>query len=136
MKIAITSNGQNLDSETSQVFGRCPYFIIAEADDGDVSSSSAINNQAQNQRGGAGMAAAQTVGDQGVEAVITGSVGPNAFRVLQQLGIDVYKAEQASVEKNIDLFNEGQLEEVSSATGGSGMGRGGGHGAGRGQGRR
>jgi predicted Fe-Mo cluster-binding NifX family protein len=40
--------------------------------------------------GGAGIQAAQTVANRGVEAVITGQIGPNAVRVLNSAGIAVY----------------------------------------------
>ena len=30
MKVAISSTDKNIESNVSEVFGRCPYFIIAE----------------------------------------------------------------------------------------------------------
>ena len=128
MKVAVTSTGQNLSDQTSSVFGRCPYFVIVEVKDGKIESSKSIQNQAQNQRGGAGMAAAQTVGDEGVEAVITGAVGPNAFNVLDRLEIEVYLTKEGTVEENVSMFLDGNLEKASSPTGGPGRGKGRGRG--------
>lgn len=136
MKIAVTSTDQNLDSETSSVFGRCSYFVIVRIEEGKITNFNAVENQAKNQRGGAGMSAAQTVGNEGAEAVITGAIGPNAFSVLQELGIDVYKSKGKKVRGNIKLFVDGELEKINSATGGSGIGkRGRGKGPGKGRGR-
>ncbi|MFP4633709.1 MAG: NifB/NifX family molybdenum-iron cluster-binding protein [Candidatus Aenigmatarchaeota archaeon] len=132
MKIAVTSVDEGLDAQTSQVFGRCRYFVFVEVEDGEIVDSQVVENGAQNQRGGAGMAAAQAVGNQGAEALITGAVGPNAFNVLDQLGIDVYQAQQTTVKENIDLFSQDELEKITRATGGRGMGRGGGGGRGQG----
>lgn len=33
MKIAVSSNGKNLDSQIDPRFGRCAYFLIVETDD-------------------------------------------------------------------------------------------------------
>jgi len=32
MKIAISSAGKNLESKVTEVFGRCPYFLVVEID--------------------------------------------------------------------------------------------------------
>lgn len=128
MKVAVSSTGEGLNARTSPVFGRCPYYVIVDVEDVEIEGSETISNSAMNQRGGAGIAAAQTVGNQGAEAVITGAVGPNAFNVLQQLGIDVYRAEGNSVGENVEKFLQGGLEKISGATGGPGMGRGRGRG--------
>ncbi|MFP4117095.1 MAG: NifB/NifX family molybdenum-iron cluster-binding protein [Candidatus Aenigmatarchaeota archaeon] len=121
MKVAVTAEKKDMDSSPSSVFGRCPYFAIANTKKEDVKF---VENDARNQRGGAGTAAAQTVGDEGAEAVVTGKVGPNAFRVLDQLGIDVYEADlDRSICENVEMLKDGKLEKVEGATGASGRGR-------------
>ncbi|MFB6088580.1 MAG: NifB/NifX family molybdenum-iron cluster-binding protein, partial [Candidatus Aenigmatarchaeota archaeon] len=125
MKIAITSTGDSLEDAVSNMFGRCPYFIVVEVEDTEIKDIQSLQNQSKNQRGGAGMSAAQKVGEEEVDALITGSIGPNAFDVLQRLGIDVYSAESSTVKENIELLEEGKLEMVSSPTGRAGRGKGG-----------
>jgi len=136
MKLALTATGEGLESDLSPVFGRCPYFVVVELADGDVTSTQTVQNQAINQGGGAGISAAQTIGNQGVDAIITGNVGPRAFGVLNQLGIAVYAGRQSSLSENIEAFEQDKLDKIESpgpmgrGRGGSGPGR-----AGRGQGR-
>ena len=128
MKIAISADSENLDATVNPVFGRCPGFIIAETENGEIKSKAYVKNQALNSPRGAGIAAAQTVADQMVEAVITGNMGPNALMVLGQTGIKVYQAGSISVKEAVKQLAEGKLEELKQAvgagSGGRGLGRG------------
>ena len=81
MKIAISSTGSDLNSTVDERFGRCPFFAIAEIDNNEIKSTEFVENTSANQMGGAGMTAAQAVADKGVNAVITGNMGPRAFSV-------------------------------------------------------
>jgi len=130
MKVAVTSTGNSLDSEVSPVFGRCPYFIISDIENSEIKGDLAIENPAKNETGGAGNKAAEFIANSDVKALISGAVGPNAFNILRQVGIKVYKLESGSVKDNLILFSEGKLGEItSSSPGGPGAG-------GRSQGRR
>ena len=64
---------------------------------------------------GAGIQTGQNIANLGVEAVITGNVGPNAFRVLSAAGVRIFLTEQQTVQDAIDLFKAGKLEEVKQA---------------------
>lgn len=75
----------------------------------------AINNAAAASAGGAGITSAQTVVDKGVEAVITGNVGPNAMSVLQAAEINIYRGFAASVQQNIAEFKKGALEKIANS---------------------
>ena len=131
MKVAITSKGLNLDSDVSLVFGRSPYFTIAELNDGEIIEVSYVDNPAKNEMG-AGSIAAQFIVDQGVEAVILGELGNIAFGILRNEGIKIYKINPGNIENNLKQFNNGNLEEITSVSSGfpgrglgrrSGMGR-------------
>ena len=126
MKIAISSIGQdNLSSELSPIFGRCPFFIIADIENNEIKNSKRIENNAVMQAGGAGPMAAQTVANEKVDAVISSSVGPRAFDVLNQLNIEVYKAQGKTVKEALDLFIQGKLSKISApGVMGVGMGQG------------
>lgn len=129
MKVAVTSTGNSLDSEVSSVFGRCPYFIIADIENGEINGELTVKNPAMNVTG-AGNKAAEFIVNSKVDALISGAVGPNAFAILKQVGIKVYKLESGSVKDNLKLFSKGELGEItSSASGGPGAG---GRGSGRG----
>ena len=49
MKIVITSNGTDLDSPMSPIFGRCPTFLFVED---DVDEIEAVPNPAVDAHGG------------------------------------------------------------------------------------
>lgn len=136
MKVGISSTGQDLESQVDVRFGRCPYFVIVEIENKEIKSHKSIQNTAMTAGGGAGVTAAQTVANEGVKAVITGNMGPRAFGVMQQLGIEVYAA-TGKVKDVVQQYIDGKLTKVSAPTGPMymGIGPGRGPGAGRGMGR-
>lgn len=95
--------GKELSNNVSEVFGRCPYFLFVEVEDGKIIKSEALKNEAINQLGGAGIFAAQLMADRNVEIVIAKSVGPRAMDILNQFKIKVYNGD-GTVEKAITDF--------------------------------
>ena len=90
MKIAISSEGESLDANIAEVFGRCPYFIILDIDKGGIKGTEIIKNSSDSQQSGAGMAAAKLVAEKGVGVIIAKNVGPRALDILKQFNIDVF----------------------------------------------
>jgi len=124
MKIAITSQGQALDSQVDSRFGRARFFIVVDTETGEFSASD--NGQNLNAAQGAGIQAGKNVVDLGVEAVVTGHVGPKAFATLQAGGVKVYtgaadsagaddSAETGTVAEAIEQFKAGQLKQTNDA---------------------
>lgn len=107
MKIAVSSKGPSIENDVDERFGRSPFFIVydLEKDTHQIVDNTQVFNAPQ----GAGIQAAQHVVDSGVEAVLTGHVGPKAFRVLQAAGIKVYLAGGMQVKEAIYFFREGKL---------------------------
>ena len=87
MKICITSQGNNLESEVDPRFGRCAYFIIADT---ETLEFEPIENSSAQAAGGAGIQSGKLVSDKGVKAVLTGNCGPNAFQTLNAAGVEIY----------------------------------------------
>ena len=116
MKVAISSTGKGLDSQIDMRFGRCAYFVIAEIKDGKIKELKSIQNPNVGVGGGAGISAAQLVANEGVDAVITGNVGPRAFGVFAQFGIKVYQA-SGKVKDALEKLAKGKLKPISAATG-------------------
>jgi len=150
MKICVTSTGQSLDDSMDPRFGRCLYFIIWNT---DTSQFEAIQNPAISAGGGAGIKAAQLIADKGVETVVTGNIGPNAYDTLTAADIKIVVGIAGiTVRQAIDGFKTGKHEYVTGPSvnahyGGGGssssprgmgplpdMGRGMGGGRGRGRG--
>jgi predicted Fe-Mo cluster-binding NifX family protein len=53
--------------------------------------------------------------DNGIEAVITGHCGPNAFRALDAAGIQVVTGANGTVYEVLEKFKNGDLTPASSA---------------------
>jgi predicted Fe-Mo cluster-binding NifX family protein len=111
MKIAVSAAGNIMESQMDQRFGRAASFIIVET---KTMEYEAIENTGAAASGGAGISAAQLVADKGAEALITGNVGPNAMNVLKAAKIEIYKGNSSTVKENIELFNKGALERIST----------------------
>jgi len=112
MKIAISSNGKNLTDEVSEVFARCPYFIIAEIENQEIKKFEAIKNESKNQMGGAGISAAQLMAEKNINAVITKNVGPRALDVLKQFNIGIYFGD-GTIEEVLQEFIDGKLGKMN-----------------------
>ncbi len=127
MKIAVSADGTDLDAVASPVFGRCQGYVFVDT---ESLSFEGVANPALGAAGGAGIQAAQFVVENGVEAVVTGNVGPNAYNVLDAAGVAVYLAGELAggdtVRKVVDAYKAGDLSKVSaaSAPAHAGMGRG------------
>ena len=123
MKICVTSQGDNLNSQVDPRFGRCQYFIIVDPETKDFESIENPNIQAM---GGAGIQSAQIVAGKGVKAVLTGNVGPNAFQTLQAAGIEVIVSVSGRVKEAIEKYKNGELKATPGPSVGSKSGIGGG----------
>jgi predicted Fe-Mo cluster-binding NifX family protein len=139
MKIAVSSSGENLDSQLDPRFGRCAYYLVV--DSGDMSFE-VYPNESAAMGGGAGIQASQFLASKGVQAVITGNCGPNAVQTLSAAGIELFAGEQGTVEGVVKKYVNGKLKPTNEPTVeshfgmGAGSGRGRGGGAGRGMGSR
>jgi len=113
VKVAITSQGDSLDAQVDLRFGRCPYFIIIDLEGRKIE---AVPNPASGAMGGAGPQAAQTIADKGVETVITGNVGPNAFQTLKAANIKIYQGASGTVKETLTKYENGELKELSNSS--------------------
>jgi len=108
----------------------------------------AMANEAIAAPGGAGIQAAQTMVNKGVDVVISGNIGPNAFQVLSTAGVKIATGAYGTVQEAAEMYKSGKLGETGASTvaahagmgatapgGGFGMGMGGGRGGGGGGGR-
>ena len=141
MRIAISATGTNLDAEVDPRFGRCQSFVIVDVETNEFEG---VDNTSASAAGGAGISAAQMIVEKGVEAVLTGNCGPNAYQVLSPADIQILTGVSGIIK---DVIEEYKLGTYSAAqqpnvadhyglnTGGGGMGGGRGMGRGKGMGR-
>lgn len=133
MKICVSATGRDLHAQVDPRFGRCQYFVFV---DSDTMAFEAMPNDAIAAAGGAGIQAAQAVVNKGVDVLISGNIGPNAFQVLSAAGVKVVTGAYGTVKEAVELYKSGTLRETgaSSVAAHAGMGVGGGQGGGRGRG--
>ncbi|MEA3273146.1 MAG: NifB/NifX family molybdenum-iron cluster-binding protein [Patescibacteria group bacterium] len=112
MKICITSTGLTMDSPVDPRFGRCQYFLIVD-EKGELTKS--IPNEAGEAARGAGISAAQMVADEKVRVIITGNMGPNAYRVLNPTKVKIFAGvADISVKEAYTSYKNNELEESKS----------------------
>ncbi len=113
MKIAITTEKNDLRSNVDPRFGRAAGFIIYDIESGKA----AYVDNAQNLQAaqGAGIQAAKTVINAGAGALITGNIGPKAFSTLASGNVEMYLVEGGTVEQAIEDYKKGRLSKVSNA---------------------
>jgi predicted Fe-Mo cluster-binding NifX family protein len=111
MKICISSTGTDLNADVDPRFGRCQYFLIVDT---ETMTVEIISNESTAVSSGAGIQAAQTVVRSGVNSVITGNIGPNAFQTLQAAGINVITGVNGSVKDIVEKFKKGELKETNT----------------------
>jgi len=114
MKIAVTSRGQDVASQVDPSFGRAAYFVLVDAETGEATAHD--NSQNLNAVQGAGIQAGRNVVELGAEAVLTGNVGPNAFRTLSAADVKIFVGAEGTVGEAIEDFKAGKLQAADQAT--------------------
>ncbi len=113
MKVAVTSLGPDMTSDVDPRFGRARWFVIVDTETGE---SEAIDNESGvDASSGAGVQAAARVAGLGVEYVLTGHCGPNAFRTLTEAGVEVVTLAKGTVEEAVGKLQGGELSPVDAA---------------------
>jgi predicted Fe-Mo cluster-binding NifX family protein len=130
MKIAISATGPNLNDEVDPRFGRCQYFIIVESETMQFKSMQNPNIMAA---GGAGISTSQTIANSGVQVVLTGDCGPNAYQVLSAAGVQVITGVAGKIRDVVQGYKSGKFKAVPQPNVGSPFGMGMGRGKGRGK---
>ena len=110
MKIAVSTTGLNLEDEVDPRFGRCRYFITV---DPDTMVFEALENSSAMAGGGAGVSTAQMIVSKGVEAVLTGNCGPNAYQVLSAAGVKVITGVTGKAQDAVRDYKSGKLQATS-----------------------
>jgi predicted Fe-Mo cluster-binding NifX family protein len=132
MKIAVSTTAPGLDAAVDPRFGRCEYFVIV---DPQTMEFETLDNSNAMASGGAGISTAQMIASKGVEVVLTGNCGPNAYQTLSAAGIQVVTGVSGRMKDAIEAYKAGRLQPNAQPNVGSHYGMGGGMGGGMGMGR-
>ena len=111
MLIAVSSEGnQCLDSPVSAHFGRCPYFTLAEVEDGEITSVRAVENPYFSAHRPGQVPA--FVHEQGADVMLTGGMGQRAIQFFQQFGIEAATGAQGTVRHALKMYFKEELREA------------------------
>lgn len=113
MQIAVSADGRDLDALISPHFGRAPTFVFVNTETLDVKAEA--NPGIETPRG-AGIQAAQFIADRGAEAVLTGTIGPNAYETLQAAGIPVFSVSAGTVRSAVQAYQAAHLMPITGPT--------------------
>ena len=113
-KVCVTSTGASANDAVDPRFGRCAYFMISN---GPGTKLKAVANTARALGNGAGIQAAQALANIDITIVLTGDLGPNAFRVLKATGIRAFRTHGGTVQQAATDYFEGRLTEIEGPTG-------------------
>ena len=113
-KIAITSEGPSLDDQMDSRFGRAAGFVVVDLE--TMATQYIDNGQSQVMAQGAGIQAAELIARAGVGCLLTGYVGPKAFKALAAVGIKVgQNLEGLTVRQAVERYKSGLVEMASGA---------------------
>ena len=110
MRIAVTGEGTDRNSQVDPHFARARYFLVVEL--GGDFADFRNNSDLQKTRFLAGTQAAGSLISQGIDAVITMNIGPKAYATFRASGVRVFQARHGTVDENIKLFQASQLKEL------------------------
>lgn len=109
MNIVISATGKTTENLLDVRFGRCKYFQIHNNENGNIKI---LENKGLNSSGGAGIAASNQLIDEKVDVIITGDLGPNAFKLIEKAGIKAYKCGNIAISSVLEKYFKGELEEI------------------------
>ncbi len=113
MKIAVTSQGRDLDSQVDPRFGRAAFIIVVDSESKEFQ---VIDNSPNvNAMKGAGIQAASAIVDTGAEVLLTGFCGPNAFKALKAGNVKVANDASGTIMDAVKDYLDGKLKLADDA---------------------
>jgi predicted Fe-Mo cluster-binding NifX family protein len=103
MKIAIPVQEERVESKINAAFARAPFFAVCDSKD---KSSVFKSNPAKDAESGAGIQVFKIMVDLGVDAVITGEVGPKTRDLLDSKGIRIVKPKRDTLKETLANLDE------------------------------
>lgn len=112
MIIAVSASTPDLDGDVDPRFGRCRYLIVINT---ETMAFEAVDNSSSMSAGGAGISAVQQISNKGVQALLTGNCGPNAYQALSAAETKVITGVSGKIKQAVQMYKSGDLQAASSA---------------------
>lgn len=107
MKIAISSDGEELDSRVSRKLGTSRYLIILDLESGDFE---VVSNPGASGQQGAGIQVVMLAVSRGVSTIVTGYCSPPIKERLMSNGIEVLSGVESTVRGVLEKYRRGELK--------------------------
>jgi predicted Fe-Mo cluster-binding NifX family protein len=114
MNVLVSAQGNDLNAVVDPRFGRAAWFLLVDTETGTFTAHD--NGANADSAHGAGNASAAQAATLGAQVLISGNVGPNAFRALKAAGISVYTIDHGTVQEALTAFSEGSLKKLEDAS--------------------
>ncbi len=101
---------RGLDGEVSGHFGRCPFYVLVEANGDTVSGSSVVANPYLDLHRPGMMP--RFIRDMGADVIIAGGMGPRAIDMFHGFGIDVATGATGAVQEVLGAYLRGEHRGV------------------------
>jgi len=109
MRIAVSADNSNgLDSVVSPHFGRCPYYVLVDLDEREVSQVNVVENPAYGQHRPGQVPG--FINDQGADVMLAGGMGRRAIGFFQQYGIEAATGAAGTVRHALEQYLGGVLQ--------------------------
>ena len=126
MRVAVsTENNKGLESNVSQHFGRCAYFVLVDIEDEAVTEVKVVDNPYF--VGHSPGQVPEYIASLGAKVIISGGMGRRANGFFDNYGIKTATGAIGTVQEALSNFQDGKLSAGGSC-GGHGEGHGHGHG--------
>jgi predicted Fe-Mo cluster-binding NifX family protein len=102
---------RGLGGQVSGHFGRCPYYVLVEADGDTVAGSRVVANPYFDLHRPGLMP--RFIRDLGANVIIAGGMGPKAIDIFHGFGIDVATGATGAVEEVLGAYLRGDHRAVS-----------------------
>jgi predicted Fe-Mo cluster-binding NifX family protein len=113
MKIAVSTVAPESGAKVEPRFGRTKLFMVFDTDNSHWSS---LENSVQmNSSHGAGIQTAQMLSREGIDRVVTGHCGPNAWKVLSAAEIPVYLVASRTAEEAVKEVLDGKIQPTNQS---------------------
>lgn len=117
-RMAVTSTGDDLDSRIAPM-ARSSFFIIFE---GSPENRMVMENLVRKGGSESAIKTAAELAKQKVDIVITGTIGPRAFKELEAAGVKVHAGCEGKVSEALEKCLKGKLPICKKATYGGYLG--------------